>query len=125
MGVGRKWPRADAQARTFPVKVAIPNVDGRLGVGMLASVTLPAGESYPAVVVPKDALIAQGPQRFVYRINGDNLVEMMPVSAGEGIGDWIVVESELQPGEKVVTRGNERLMPGQEVQGLVQEYVLP
>ena len=118
-------PRADILARTFPVKIGIPNAEGRIGVGMVASVTLPAGESFQATVVPKDAVITQGDMRFVYLIDGENLVQMTPVSAGEGVGAWIVVRGEVAPGQKVVTRGNERLMPGQEVQGEPQEYALP
>jgi RND family efflux transporter MFP subunit len=118
-------PRADAQARAFPVKIGIPNAGGRIGVGMVATVVLPASESYRATIVPKDALITQGTDQFVFRINGDNLVERMAVTSGEGVGAWIVVRGDVQPGQKVVTRGNERLFPGQPVQGEPQEYALP
>ena len=118
-------PRADPQARTFPVKVAIPNDEGRIGVGMLATVLIPAGDSYRATVVPKDAVITQGEKRFVYRINGENIVEMMSVTPGDGVGDWIVVRGDVAPGHKVVTRGNERLFPGAAVQGQPQGYALP
>ncbi|MDP6610003.1 MAG: efflux RND transporter periplasmic adaptor subunit, partial [Vicinamibacterales bacterium] len=61
-------PRASTQARTFPVKVRIDNSKSRIGVGMLTQVAFPIGESYDAVVVPKDALVLRGPQRFVYVI---------------------------------------------------------
>ncbi len=63
--------------------------------------------------------------RFVYLINGDNTVSMTPVQPGAGVGAWIVVEGPLQAGSLVVTRGNERLMPGQEVEGELLEYALP
>ncbi|MGD8375147.1 MAG: efflux RND transporter periplasmic adaptor subunit [Acidobacteriota bacterium] len=118
-------PRADAQARTFPVTIGIPSAGGRIAAGMLAAVTLPAGESVQATVVPKDALVSQGPQRFVFRINDDDTVEMTPVEAGAGVGSWIVIHGDVRPGQRVVTRGNERLMPGQPVRGEVQEYALP
>ncbi len=49
-------PRANAQARTFPVKVQIVNSEGRIGAGMLTRVSFAVGESYQATVVPKDAL---------------------------------------------------------------------
>lgn len=118
-------PRADPQARTFPVKVRISNREGRIGVGMLAEVFLPAGEAYRATVVPKDALVTDGDQRFVYLINGDNTVSAAPVQVGDGLGEWIVIEGPVQAGMRVVTRGNERLMPGQSVRGEPQEYALP
>ncbi|MBI1950116.1 MAG: efflux RND transporter periplasmic adaptor subunit [Acidobacteria bacterium] len=118
-------PRADPQARTFPVKVRIGNRDGRIGVGMLAQVSLPAGESYRATVVPKDAVIRQGAEQIVFTINGSGAVERAAVTTGAGLGEWIVVEGPVRPGTKVVTRGNERLQPGQPVRADPLEYRLP
>ncbi len=118
-------PRADLQARTFPLKVAIPNPEGRIGVGMLAQVSFQASESHLATVVPKDAVIRRGPQEFVYVMNGDNTSGLVPVETGQGAGSWVEVRGPVQPGQKVITRGNERLAPGQPVQGDVQEYPLP
>jgi RND family efflux transporter MFP subunit len=118
-------PRADPQARTFPVKVTIPNREGRVGAGMLARVALPAGESYRATVVPKDAVVTQGPASFVYVLNGDNTVSQTSVEPGDGAGAWIVVRGPVEPGARVITRGNERLQEGQTVMGEVLEYELP
>ncbi len=42
-------PRANPQARTFPLKVRLANPEGRIGVGMLARVAFPAG-----AVLPRD-----------------------------------------------------------------------
>jgi len=118
-------PRADPQARTFPVKVRIPNRDRRIGIGMLAQVELPLGDLRQATLVPKDAVVAQGPYHVVYRINDDDTVEPVGIATGRGMGAWIVVEGPLAPGARVVTRGNERLRPGQAVAGSALEYPLP
>ena len=118
-------PRADPAARTFPVKVRVPNRDGRIGVGMLARVSLPLGAPYKATLVPKDAIVLQGPDRVVYKINGDDTVETVGVEVGRGMGSWVVVEGPLESGQRVVTRGNERLMPGQTVTGTPLAYELP
>lgn len=118
-------PRADPQARTFPIKVRLPNVDARIGAGMLAHVALPVGEEVRAIVVPKDAVVAQGASRYVYLLNGDSNVSAVTVKTGAGVGSWVVVEGDVRPGHKVVTRGNERLRPGQPVRGEPLEYALP
>ncbi|MFQ5663903.1 MAG: efflux RND transporter periplasmic adaptor subunit [Terriglobia bacterium] len=118
-------PRADPQARTFPLKVRIRHRQGRIGVGMLAQVSFPAGTSYRATVVPKDAVITRGPRRFVYLMNGDNTVSLVRIETGTGVGSWIEVRGGVQPGQRVITRGNERLRPGQVVQGQPLEYELP
>ena len=118
-------PAADPQARTFPLKVTIPNSDRRIGVGMLAQVSFPVGQSLQATIVPKDALVRQGPQEFVYLLNGEGTVNPVPVERGQAVGSWVQVRGPIQPGMKVVTRGNERLQPGQPVQGESLEYPLP
>jgi len=118
-------PRADTQARTFPLKIRIPNRRQQIGVGMLAQVTLQTGTHQAATIVPKDAVVLQGLRRVVYLLNGDSTVTPLTVETGDGTGDWIAVAGRLQPGQKVITRGNERLRPGQTVQAQLVEYALP
>ncbi|MCZ6779934.1 MAG: efflux RND transporter periplasmic adaptor subunit [Acidobacteria bacterium] len=118
-------PRADPQARTFPVKIRIPDADRRVGVGMLAGVSLPVGESYRATVVPKDAVVAQGPGRAVYMLNGGDVASLVPVRTGAGVGPWIVIEGDVRAGQKVIVRGNERLFPDQPVRAEPLEYPEP
>jgi len=117
--------RADPGARTFPLKVRIGHQGGRIGDGMLAQVSFPAGESYQATVVPKDAIVKQGEASVVYRINGEDKVDVVPVTTGEGVGAWIVVTGDIATGQKVITRGNERVFPGMAVKGESLEYALP
>lgn len=118
-------PRANAQARTFPVKIAIANPEGRIAVGMLAAVDLPVGESQAAVVVPKDAIVSQGNERFLFVIAEDNTVRRVTVRTGSSEGAWVAVVGGVQPGDRVVTRGNERLFPGQTVDAQPVAYDLP
>ena len=118
-------PRADARARTFPVKVEIDNPEGRIGVGMLAEVVLPAGKTYRATIVPKDAIVQQGRERVVFHLNGEGSVERVPIETGAGIGSWIAVIGPIEAGYRIITRGNERLFHGQKVEGEPMEYKLP
>ena len=117
-------PRADARARTFPAKISIKNPGG-LGAGMLANVHLGATGGASATLVPKDAVVAQRGQSFVYVIGDDDTVSQVPVRVGRGVGAWTVVEGELMAEQRVVTRGNERLRPGQRVSGEPIDYELP
>jgi len=65
------------------------------------------------------------PSELIYLVNGDNKITEVPVQLGSGVGSWIEVQGGVQAGQKVVTRGNERLMNGQAVQGQVLEMRLP
>ena len=118
-------PRADPRARTFPVKIAIENPDGRIAVGMLARVFLHVGGSSQAIIVPKDAIVEQGNQKFLYRIKEDQTTERINVVEGAPAGAWVSVGDVIEAGDRVITRGNERVFPGQPVAPEILEYELP
>jgi len=118
-------PRADGQAHTFPVKIRLGDPNESIGAGMLAMASFPIGQVGPGVLVPKDAIVRQGPVTVIYVINGDNAVTPVPVTAIAAAGQWSVVSGEVTAGAKVITRGNERLQPGQPVRGAVIEYPIP
>ncbi len=118
-------PRANPQARTFPVKVSIPNREGRIGVGMLARVRLPIGAGASRVLVPKDAVVARGGERLVFVIGEGDRVRPVAVTTGQSQGAWIAVAGEVAAGDRVVTQGNDRLQPGQQVEPQPGEYEEP
>jgi len=123
-------PRADEEARTFPVRVRIPPGAVGVGVGMLAEVQLAGVTAGPrvgrtVVIVPKDAIVRNGSRLTVFVIEGEGLVKAVPVTTGAGVGDWIEVRGPITADSRVVTRGNERLRPGQKVRGEKVEYLLP
>jgi len=118
-------PNADPEARTFPVKLSFDNSGGKIAAGMLAEIGFSGGDAYSATIVPKDAIVNQGGRRFVYAIDDQNAANPVPVETGSGVADWIEVRGPVRPGQRVVTRGNERLRPGQAVQGSAIEYKLP
>ena len=118
-------PKANDASRTFPMKIRIVNDEQRIGAGMLAKVLLTAGDSRSAQLVPKDAVITRGNDRFVYILDEEQTVSVVPVTTGMGSGDWIEVDGPLSKGARVVTRGNERIRPGQKVLAELLTYSAP
>lgn len=116
-------PQADARARTFPVKIRVKNTindDGPLlKAGMYARVELPIGPRQRAIMIPKNALVLGGPQPMVYVVDGTDSktgkVSPVPIEVGVAMPNLIQAKGPLQPGQRVVVEGNERLRPGQEV----------
>ena len=107
-------PQADRESRTFPVKVTIDNKDGKVKSGMVARVSFPIGEAQSVKLVPKDAVVNQNNANFVYVVvNG--AVQPVPVTTGTAYDGRIEVLGPVEPGQQVVIRGNERLMPNQPV----------
>lgn len=108
-------PDADMRARTFPVKVRVANAEGPLlKAGMFATVHLPVGGTEKALLVPKDALVLGGPSPMIYLVVDGKAVPV-PVEVGISVDSLIQVKGGVAGGQKVVVRGNERLMPGQAV----------
>jgi RND family efflux transporter MFP subunit len=118
-------PAADPLARTFPVKIRFPNREHTVATGMLARVNLRLGDSGPGLAVPKDALLEQPTGFSVVRLTDGGTLEAVAVTAGRAGGQWIEVAGDLAAGDKIVTRGNERVRPGQSVEATSVEYPLP
>ncbi len=109
-------PSENPQTRTRAVRFA-PRFNGgagRLAVNQSVTVHIPLGSKRQIVSVHKDAIINRGGRQLVYLISGD-AARIQPVSLGEAVGSRFEVLSGLKPGDLVVIRGNERLLPGQKI----------
>ncbi len=118
-------PKTTGQARTFPLRIRIENKEQKIGAGMVANVSLSAGNARPSTLVPKDAVITRGTKKFIYVIGANDVIEMVPVELGDGVSGWVEVKSVLPAEARVVTRGNERVQPGQRVVAEPMEYAAP
>jgi RND family efflux transporter MFP subunit len=106
-------PVGDARSRMMEVRIELD--DPRWVVGSALRIALPRSEVRTVLAVHRDALILRQDSMFVYRVNSDSTVERVPVSTGIGDGALIEIRGELQDGDDIVIRGNERLQPGQAV----------
>ncbi len=109
-------PEENPQTRTRTVRF-VPELP--LGISGLASnqsvtLQLPAGNDGTVVTVHKDAILSRKGKTLVFLVQGSKAV-MRPVRLGEAVGIRFIVNSGLAPGDKVVVRGNERLLPGQAI----------
>jgi HlyD family secretion protein len=115
-------PRADERSRTLPVKIRIANeiTSGvpLLKAGMYARALLPVGASQAAILAPKDAVVLGGQTPVVFVLPANTKVgapvtpQAVPVELGVSKGALIQLRGKLQPGQLVITRGNERIRPG-------------
>jgi len=115
-------PSENPLTRTRAVRFT-PNFGGPgtgLASGQSVTVHLPIGEERPVITVHKDAVsaISGGHQVFVV---ADGVATPRRIRIGESVGSRFEVLNGLDAGEIVVTRGNERLRPGQEVTPLTTE----
>lgn len=126
--VERIVPVADNRSRTFPVVVRMENEIGedgspKLKAGMLARVDVPSGRREPMPLVPKDALVLNGAERFVFVVDTDpnasdpnqGIARKVPVILGVAVKGSIQVSGDLDETDIVAVVGNERLIPGSSV----------
>ena len=67
------------------------------------------------VAVPRDALVLHSEGDSVVRIDAGVRATRLPVRAGAELDDLVEVEGNVQPGDRLVVRGGERVEPGQSV----------
>ncbi len=111
--VKRVIPVGDERSRMFEVRIAADNP--AWVIGSPVRVALPNSDPRELVAVPRDALVLRGSEMFVLRITADNTVEKVNVATGIGLGKLIEVIGDVSGGDRIVTRGAERLQPGQAV----------
>ncbi len=110
-------PTENALTRTRPVRFTARLAGGdslRLATDQSVTVMIPVAEMREVVTVHKDAVIASGSGYTVYVVVGGKAASR-PVDLGAALGVRFEVRAGLEPGDIVVTRGNERLRPGQPV----------
>ncbi|MEJ2515095.1 MAG: efflux RND transporter periplasmic adaptor subunit [Gammaproteobacteria bacterium] len=107
-------PFGDASSHMFEIRIPVEPDPWR--VGDTVRVSVPTAEPSQVLAVPRDALVLRRGAISVFRVNEDGTAEQLTVQPGLGSGDMIAVTGPLEPGDRVIVRGAERLRPGQPVQ---------
>jgi multidrug efflux system membrane fusion protein len=105
----------DPGTGTIQLKATFENRDNALWPGQFLDAVLTL-TAQPAIVVPSQAIQAGQKGPFVFVVKADQTVESRPVQPGTRLGAETTVVSGLAPGERVVTDGQLRLVPGAKVQ---------
>jgi len=111
----------DASTGTIRLKATFENSDRLLYPGLFTNVVLTLGTQQQAVVVPSQAVQIGQDNSFVYTVKPDMIVEVRKVKTGPTFNEMIVIDEGLNPGDKVVTDGQLRLVPGATVQAKDQQ----
>lgn len=109
-------PSFSQDTGTFLVRAVIPNPKRELRPGMFVNAAVRGAVRPNAIVVPQLA-VQQGPNgHSVYVVKDDGTAEVRPVVVGDYYGDkGIVVVSGLHGGDRVITDGVLKVVPGQPV----------
>lgn len=109
-------PTADAATRTFPVRVTIENADSVVKLGMTANVLFSTEEADGVALVPLTAVLQKEGRASVWVVDPDHqTVGLRAVEIAAYREDGAVIASGLRDGERIVSRGVHKLLPGQRV----------
>ncbi|PYR27118.1 MAG: efflux RND transporter periplasmic adaptor subunit, partial [Acidobacteria bacterium] len=106
----------DTTTDTIKLKATFANRDHRLWPGQFARVNLRLATLSNATVVPSQAVQTGQDGQFVFVVKPDSTVDQRPVTVTQRVGDNVVVDKGLEPGETVVMEGQLRLEQGTRVQ---------
>lgn len=98
---------ADAQSRTFSVRVSLPD-DARVLLGMTATIeaTVDSGQNF--VSIPLSALAQQDGKQIVWVVDqADETVRARDIKVANFVDDGVQVVDGLEPGDLVVSAGTQ------------------
>ena len=105
----------DMTTGTITLKATFANEDRALWPGAFVDAVMRLDTEVGVTVVPASAITIgqKGPQIFVVKEDGS--AELRKVTVGRSVGQESVIQDGVSPGEKVVTNGQLRLVPGAKV----------
>lgn len=117
--VGYTDVRVNQQTGTSEARAEIPNPGGQLRAGEFVRVLLHDAVRPGAIVVPQRAVMESPKGKYVYIVDAESKSQIRPVEAGDWTGDGWIINSGIQPGDRVVVEGVVKLSlmpPGVPVQ---------
>lgn len=104
-------PSVDEQSRTVLLRARVGNPGVRLKPGMFTRVVLVLETRENALIVPEQALVPQGKDRFVYRV-ADGKAALTKIEMGLRRPGEVEIRSGVSAGETIVLDGQLRLRDG-------------
>ncbi len=102
----------DEATGTVTLRALFPNPDGVLLPGMYAKARIVSGVVSNGILVPQPA-VTRDPKgnAMVMVVTKDNKAAVRPIQVAQTVGDKWLVTSGLQPGERVIVEGLQKVRP--------------
>lgn len=107
--------RLDAATGTLQLRMAFDDPDHALVPGLFARVRVPLGTPAPTLLISERAVGTDQSQKFVLAVDAANTAAYRSVQLGGVLDGKRIVRSGLQPGERIIVNGLQRVRPGMTV----------
>jgi len=111
----------DVTTDTIRVKALFPNTDDALFPNQAVGVVLQLDVLRNVLAVPQAAVLRGSQGFYVWVVAADGTVAARVVKPGAVDGRWMAVEAALEPGERVVVDGMDRLRDGARVEVIAND----
>ncbi|MFL6229197.1 MAG: efflux RND transporter periplasmic adaptor subunit [Pyrinomonadaceae bacterium] len=105
----------DPQTGTMKIEVSFPNPHSYLRPGQFARVRAEVEMRENAILVPQRAIQELQGAKTVMVVDDQNKVSLRTVSVGDKSDNYLIVLQGLNPGERVIVEGMQKVRPGGEV----------
>ena len=107
-------PQVDTNSQTVLAKATFDNLSDNLRDQQFVRAIVIWSQKGNAVMIPTNALVLQGDDRFVYGVKGKDpfLATLKPVQVGEMKTDQVEILSGLNPGEQIIISGKQKIFDG-------------
>ncbi len=104
--------RVDPATGTIRVRAVLANPDHRFAPGLYARVRISGGTPTQALLIDDKAILTDQDRKFVYAVGAGEVATRKDVQLGRLVDGMRVIRSGLAPGDRVVTRGIQKVFPG-------------
>jgi membrane fusion protein, multidrug efflux system len=104
--------QVNGQSGTIRVRASFDNEDGRLIPGQFARLRMGQPKQQTVVMVDERAIGTDQDKKFVLVVGPDNRALYRPITLGGNVEGLRIVTSGLNPGDRVVVNGLQRVRPG-------------
>lgn len=105
----------DQTTGTVRLKAIVPNEKNQLWPNQFVNVRLRLDTQKNATVVPLAAVQRGSQGTYAFLLKSDQTVQLQPITVGITSGNMVTIEAGLNPGDQVVTDGQDKLQNGSKV----------
>lgn len=111
----------DPTTGTLTMRATFPNPQGKLINGEYVKIFVYSNKTVNVPLAPQTAVLENPQGKYVYKLNGKNIPEIVTIkTAGQYKDNWIV-ESGLKKGDKIIVAGIQKVIPDTPVMAVDEE----
>ena len=115
--------KVDTSTGTVTMRATFENPDNSLIHGEFVTVKLFANKPVNVPIAPVTAVLENQAGKYVYKLDENDLPQLVYVKTGEQVGhNWIINEG-LQKGDRIITEGLQKVVPGKPVKIVSEEEI--